>query len=153
MPRSPALTIETESGEPYLLATQENRDPWLLVLYHERKRVRKGKKYRYYSLAKKAKKEMDEKYPQDQGWEVCIVSRQVGYGPPYSKITDRQIYLQNIKGLLWCPYCRTFREFLWDPKYEVKRCPVCRCMASGFHIQVNNPSLWDKDKREREGVT
>lgn len=147
--RTAALTIDGETGEPKLLSTQINHDPWLVVLYNEALSIRKGKKEKVYSVARERADRLEEKYPKEEGYIVCVVSRQVGYGPPYSRISDRQLYDLNEQGKWWCPYCRALRKYLWDPYYGLKRCPICHIMERDFHVRKNNPIFWDSETIKR----
>jgi len=136
--RTPPLIIDRKTGEPKkLYATQENRDPWKLVIITADGR-RKGKNFRSYKKAKKAGKTWTDSHQDDS---FTVVSRQVGYGPPYSKVSPAQLLEMNARGRFWCPYCRQFREFLYAPRWRIERCEVCRIMLNDHHVIKNNPRL------------
>ena len=135
--RSDPLILDKETDEPRELAwVQTVWDPWRLIVSYEFRN--KGKLFKSYRKAKKAGAKIQKEHPE---YEVTIVSRQVGYGPPRSKVSDQVLLRMNFDGLLWCPYCRKFREFLYDPLWEKKRCPVCRISTSDHSVQVNNPGM------------
>jgi hypothetical protein len=39
---------------------------------------------------------------------------------------------------LWCPYCRKYRVFVWDSKFDVDRCPVCRITYNDYWVKKYN---------------
>lgn len=135
--RSRVFKVNKDSGEPDLLPAQQGKEPWMLVLSKGYKN--RGKRFSSYKEAKLAGATLSEKYPDH---EVTIVSRQVGYGPPWSKLPDPKLLEINLRGMLWCPYCRKLREFHLDPLWELMRCPVCRIPDHDYHVTKNNPILW-----------
>jgi len=76
--------------------------------------------------------------------EYTIVSRQVGYGPPASRISDEELMKMNERGRWWCPYCRKFRVFEWDPFWGIDRCPICRVFMNNGHVLRNNPLVVER---------
>lgn len=143
MARSRRFKIDKETGEPELWPCQQNHDPWLLVIVKDFKR--RGKKYRSFVVATAKANEVIQI---DPGADVTIVSRQCGYGPPYSKLPEKVLLAFNHDGLLWCPYCRKLREFIFSPIWGDYRCPVCSTHKDDFHVRRNNPILWMKDREE-----
>ena len=101
----------------------------------------RGKLVRRYRDAKKIIEVLKKEHPD---FEYTIVSRQVGYGPPASRLTHEYLWENNQRGRLWCPYCRKFRVFDWDPYWDVNRCPVCRIFDSNYHVLANNPLLAER---------
>jgi len=115
--------------------------PWKIVIIGITGK-RRGKVFRTYKKAKKETKRLAKRYPLQT---VTLVSRVQGYGPPRSRITDDDMWAQNRRGYYWCPYCRGFRQFLWDPRWEIEKCPVCRISIRDWHVIYNNPVLnWEK---------
>lgn len=144
MPRSRPLRLDKTTGEPkVLLPVQQNKPPWKLVVLDRKKHSRKVKLYHSYSEAKRKAAEVAEKY--GDRVEVGVVSRQTGYGPPYSKVSDGQLWQLNMKRRYWCPYCRAIRKF--PSVVGVKRCEFCQTRITDFHVIKCNPALW-LDKEE-----
>lgn len=143
MPRSDPLIIDKETGEPReLLWVQTKNDPWKLIVFDRTKRKRKEKLYASYREAKEKEEAVKEKY--GDRVETRVVSRQVGYGPPESKVTDYQIIRQNQQRKYWCPYCRLFRKFL--NFRGAKRCEFCHTRITDYHVIRCNPVFWtDKE--------
>ncbi len=131
--RTKPFRLNKETGEPNLIFTQENRDPWKLVISFDMSN--RGRNFRLYQEAKSTGARIKETHPE---YEITIVSRQAGYGPPYSKIDNGTLMRMNQQGLLWCPYCRKMREFLYNPSWQQDRCPVCRISKLDFHVKKNN---------------
>jgi len=128
----------TKKGKPTrLLPVQQGKDPWRLIVTDPNGKNR-GKTFASYKKAKKVVVKLQEKHPDS---EYTIVSRQVGYGPPRSKISDEDLIEMNSRGRYWCPYCRKFREFEVDPYFspERTRCPICHIPDSSWHVMRNNP--------------
>jgi hypothetical protein len=139
--RSEHLILNKKGNEKYPVFSQKGKDKdrWKLIVTDLDGRNR-GKKMRRYSDAKKAIAKLRAKHPD---FEYTIVSRQRGYGPP-PKVTDDYLLERNHRGEYWCPFCRKFRVFDWDPYWQCSRCPVCRIFDYNFHVLVNNPLLADK---------
>lgn len=143
--RSDPLILK--DGEPkYPMPSQLSNAPWRLVVTDEEGRNR-GKKFHSYRQAKEAVAKLRGEHPD---FEYTIVSRQISYGPPRSKITDKQLQEMNDISNYWCPYCRKFREFEWDPyalpamgttSMGTDRCPVCRIRIDDSTVVKNNPTL------------
>lgn len=139
--RSKPLKIDKATGEPKeLLPVQINHEPWKLVVLDRKKHTRKVKKYWSYKEAKEAVARLEEKY--GDRIEAHVVSRQIGYGPPYSKVTDYQIIRQNQRRRYWCPYCRKFRRFLHLPSAGCRACEFCHTRETDFHVIKCNPIFW-----------
>lgn len=143
MPRSNPLIIDKTTGEPKtLLFVQTRNEPWKVVVLDRKKHKRKVKKLWSYVEAKDLAAKLQDKY--GERVEVHVVSRQVGYGPPFSKIKDWQLLDLNQRRRFWCPYCRKIRKF---PRlYGVRRCEFCLCSENDFHFRKCNPIMWaDRD--------
>lgn len=144
MPRSEPLYLsDGEIRDP--TPAQEKYPPWLLSIKNMRTGQRRTKKFWSYQKAKKAAVKVASDYPEEEGWDIVVISRCQGYGPPYSKVSDPKLLAANEQRLWWCPYCRSFREFLWRPRTELKHCPHCRISELDFHVRRCNPILWDPD--------
>ncbi len=123
-----------------LKPSQKVYPPWRLVVVDPNGK-RRGKVFKSYKKAKKTATKLKATHPDS---EYTIVSRQIGYGPPFSKVSDEDILAMNARGRYWCPYCRKFRIFDWDPWWGAKgqdRCPVCGTPESSWHVVRNNPRL------------
>lgn len=143
--RSLPLVIDKSTGEPkYLPHTYQKYEPWKVVILDIETQQRKSKKFFSYPEAKTAAEKIQEKLGPE--YMVHVVSRQMGYGPPYSKITDAQLLRQNEMGRYWCPYCRTFRRFLYNAWREKRMCEFCQTVENDFHVIANNPTFWSSDK-------
>lgn len=139
MPRSKPLVLDKTTGEPkYLLPVQQRKPPWKLIVLDRKNHTRKVKLFHSYVEAKEKARKLEEKY--GERVEVGVVSRQVGYGPPYSKISDGQLLSLNWKRRWWCPYCRDIRRFLQIR--GAKRCEFCHTRITDFHVIKCNPALW-----------
>lgn len=149
MPRSDPLIIDRKTGEPTNLPfTKDKYEPWKVVIVDEETNVRRSKKFFSYQEGKQFAKALGEKY--EGTHTVGLVSRQVGYGPPYSKIPDQQLLRMNEEaGLWWCPYCRNFREFQYVPFLDKKWCEFCHTRETDFHVIRCNPVLWSPDVFKR----
>ena len=142
MARSEPLIIDRETGEPKNGPfTAHKYEPWKVIIVEEETNVRKSKKFFSYVEAKETAAALQEKYGETH--TVGVVSRQIGYGPPYAKVSDRQLLGQNDKGLFWCPYCRKFRAFKYVPVLEQRWCEFCHTRERDFHVRACNPLLWD----------
>ncbi len=141
LPRSRVLVLNKETEEPKdILFVQTTGKPWLLILTDDVGRNR-GKLFKTMKKARKAAKRIAKAHPD---LEVTVVSRRVGYGPPRSRVSDERLREENDRGSLWCPYCRKFRVFDWDPTWDIDKCPVCRIPINNFHVIRNNPRLsWE----------
>ena len=137
--RSDPLILNKKGRLKYPVFCQKGkkRYRWLLVITDFEGRNR-GKKVRRYDEAKAIIEQMKETHPD---YEYTIVSRQVGYGPPVSKVSDEVLEEQNERGRFWCAYCRKFRVFDEDPFWGKRLCPVCRVPDDSWHVVVNNPLL------------
>ena len=148
MARSRPLAVSKETGEPTVLPwTAHKYEPWKVVVVDVETRTRRSKKFFSYKDAKRKAKELKERI----GVEaiVAVVSRQMGYGPPHSKVSIQMLLEQNDMGNYWCPYCRNFRRFLWNAYRQRHMCEVCGCVDTDFHVIANNPIFWDRDKIDR----
>jgi len=135
--RSDPLLLDDAGNLKYPLWVQANRPDkirWRLIVTSPEGKNR-GKLVQFYSEAKRLAALFQEKYPDH---EVTIVSRQGAYGAPRSKVPDYIIMRMNEEGNTWCPFCRKFRQFLYDPYMEVKRCPVCRIPIGNIYVTKNN---------------
>lgn len=142
MPRSePLILSEGEIKDP--TPAQEKYPPWLVSVKNMRDGRRKTKKVWSYQKARKMIGVLKEQYPEDDFWDHAVISRCKGYGPPYSKVPNEKLLELNEDRIWWCPYCRTFREFLWRPQTELKHCPHCNISEADFHVLRCNPILWD----------
>lgn len=151
MPRSDPLILK--DGEPKtLLPVQENHEPWMLSVRNFKTGKRKVRKFFSYQEAREAETKAKEVFDLKDGWDVVVISRQVGYGPPHSRISDAKLLSLNEDNQWWCPYCRKFREFLWLPKDELKHCPHCEISELDFHVKRCNPILWDPDKQRSVAI-
>lgn len=143
MPRSDPLILDRETREPLpqcLPASAERHEPWKVIVLDPETQKRKSKKFFSYVEAKQAAEALKEKYGITM--QVGVVSRQTGYGPPYSKVKDQQIQEQNEMGNWWCPYCRRFRRFLYNAWRQKRLCEFCRTTETDFHVKKCNPVLW-----------
>ncbi len=141
MPRSEALILGKD-GEPVNPPfTYEKYPAWKVVVVDLTTEKRKSKKFFSYKAAREKAQELKEKFG-DRA-EVCVLSRQVGYGPPVSKVSDLKLLAANEQGYYWCPYCRKFREFPWLPGIEGKACEFCFTPEASFHVVACNPILWN----------
>ena len=148
MSRSRPLAINSETGEPvYLPASAQKYEPWKVLILDIETQERRSRKYFSYKEAKGAALRLREKM--GPSYMIGVVSRQMGYGPPYSKISDRKILAKNEEGYYWCPYCRAFRRYMWNAWREKRMCEFCQTVDTDFHVQANNPVLWDPRKIER----
>jgi hypothetical protein len=147
--RSDPLILDKETGEPkYLTDSQQRYDPWKLVVKdHGKAGKRKIKTYTSYVEAKERAAEINERY--GDRVEAHVVSRQLGYGPPYSKVSDRQMLDYNEQRIWWCPYCRKLRRFLYRPALEMKACEFCLTKETDWHVRMCNPILWEADYLKR----
>jgi hypothetical protein len=138
--RTNAIVLDRETGEPVNIPDwiiESGKHPWLVVIITD-KNKRLGKTFVSY---KEAKDWAEERATLKGVVEVTVVSKILGYGPP-SKITDEQLVEMNARGKLWCPYCRKFREFEWDPWKARVMCTTCRVSVEDFHVRRNNPKFW-----------
>lgn len=153
MPRSDPITIDRH-GEVILLAIQkppEIRLPWRLLVTDHNSGRQKSMLFAYYSEAKtRAGRILGalEDSP-DSRLDVTIVSRSVGYGPPYKKISDLQLLTLNQRKKYWCPYCRKIRQLLWLPKLQARGCIYCGITERDFHMRRCNPKFWSPAARYR----
>lgn len=136
--RSDPLILNKKGNLKYPRACQgRKKNRWRLVVT-DLDGNNRGKKFRRYRKAKQAVTGMREKHPD---FEYTIVSLQVGFGPPSSKVNDDQLLAMNHRGRYWCPYCRKFRQFDWDPFRSKDKCPICRIPLDDWHVMRNNPLL------------
>lgn len=142
--RSEPLILNKKGNLKYPKQTQKGKEKmrWRLVVTDFEGRNR-GKLFHRYSEAKIVIKALKKKHPDS---EYTIVSRQVGYGPPASKISDKYLMAMNERGRWWCPFCRKFRVFDWDPFWNVDRCPVCRAFGNSIHVIRNNPLVIERGR-------
>ena len=140
--RSEPLILKKNGNLKYPKSVQKGKDKmrWRLVVT-DFEGKNKGKKVRRYSDAKRMIETLIKKHPDS---EYTIVSRQVGYGPPASKISDEHLTAMNERGRWWCPYCRKFRVFEWDEFWNVTRCPICRVFMNNSHVIRNNPLVIER---------
>lgn len=142
MARSKPLTVSKETGEPTTLPWNAHKnEPWKVVVV-DIEGKRKSKKFFSYVEAKETAARLREKFGVEA--RVAVVSRCMGYGPPHSKVSTEMLAEQNDRGNLWCPYCRTFRRFLYNAWREREMCEVCGCVVTDFHVRANNPVFWDR---------
>jgi len=140
--RSEAIVLDKQTGEPrnipeYLI--ESGKTLWRAVILTD-KNKRLGKTFVSY---REAKKWAEEKSTAKGVVEVTVVSKIVSFGPP-SKISDNQVREMNAIGKLWCPYCRCFREYEWDPWSDRVKCPICRVSTEDCDVRRNNPKFWRK---------
>lgn len=148
MARSRPLVLSKETGEPiYLPWTHEKYEPWKVVILDIETQKRRSKRFFSYQEAKRVAAEFREKL--GPSYLVGVVSVQMGYGPPESKVSTQMLVDKNDMGDWWCPYCRTFRRFLYNAWRERRLCEFCQTVETDFHVQVNNPRFWDLKKIER----
>lgn len=147
MARSEALRFGKDGEPTNPPRTHEKWEPWKVVVVFVETNKRMSKKYFSYVEAKQRVAEFKEKYGDEI--QVGIVSRQVGYGPPESKVSDQYLLDRNNDGLYWCPYCRNFRKFNYVPALEVHWCEFCHMRRHDFHTIRCNPLLWDPDHFKR----
>ena len=138
MPRSNPLILKP-NGKHTLMFVQQGKHKlrWKLIVTDQEGRNR-GKKFHSYRQAKQVLEELKGKHPDN---EYTIVSCIVAYGPPRTMVTDDQLEEMNLRGKYWCPYCRKFREFDYDPTIEEDRCPICRTRLFEWATIRNNPVL------------
>lgn len=133
------IVIDRETGEPKNVPDwwPETKEPWKVVILLKAG-GKKGKKFRKYSEAKA----FADKFKDDERVEsVTVVSRAYAFGPP-SKITEQHLIRANMKGLTWCPYCRKFTDYLYDPYTELKRCVICSVSDRNNTVRQCNPRYW-----------
>jgi len=148
MPRSDPLIIDGETGEPTNLPfTALTHEPWKVLVVDLETNQRRSKKFFSYVEAKQAAADLSEKYRDTH--KVGVVSRQVGYGPPYSKVSDEKLLQANENGYWWCPYCRAFRDFHFVPYLDQRWCEFCHTREKDFHVARCNPILWSPDHLKR----
>ncbi len=141
MPRSEPLMLGKD-GEPVNPPfTHEKYEAWKVVIVDQGTGKRRSKKFFSYVKAKAKVKELEEKFGEMA--EIGIISRQLGYGPPESKIDDSHLLRLNEQGYYWCPYCRKFREFPYLPWKEARSCEFCFTPDHSFHVVACNPTLWN----------
>lgn len=147
--RSAALLIDPATGEPkHLTPSQMIYPPWKVLVWLKGPNTRKSKKFWSYKEAKETAARLQERF--GEAAEVHVVSRQLGYGPPHSKVSDRQLLDANYQGQWWCPYCRKFRRFHYLPAIEMKVCEFCRVRETDWHVHMCNPVLWSSDYLARQ---
>lgn len=150
MARSYPLVIEKETGEPryYPNSTTHLRYPaWKILILDTETEQRRSKKFFSYQEAKSAVSHFKEKL--GPTYLIGVVSIQRGFGPPYSKVSDKALLAKNEMGYIWCPYCRTFRSFMYNAWREKKLCEFCQIVEDDFHVIANNPIFWSTEKIER----
>lgn len=121
--------------------TYEKYEAWKVVVVDQDTEKRRSKKFFSYVEAKAKAKELKEKFG-DRA-EVGVISRQLGYGPPVSKIDDSRLLRLNEQGYFWCPYCRRLREFPYLPWRDARSCEFCFTPDHSFHVVACNPTLWN----------
>lgn len=142
MSRSDPLIIDKETGEPINPPfTHEKYEAWKVLIVNNATGKRQAKKFFSYVEARATAKRLQEKYGERA--TVGVVSRQLGYGPPESRVPDEMLLKANNSGKYWCPYCRTWREFHYVPALEVRWCEFCQMPEHDFHTRRCNPLLWD----------
>ena len=140
MPRSDPLILGKD-GEPINPPiTFERYEPWKVVVIDTATDKRRTKKFFSYVGAKRMVAELEEKFG-DRAL-VGVVSRQLGYGPPHSRVPDQMILDANDRGKYWCPYCRKFKEYPYLPWKDEYSCEFCHTRISDFHVIRCNPLLW-----------
>ena len=145
MTRSRPLVLDKETREPIYLPWSHDRHPnWKVLILDIETDKRKSKTFFLYQEAKRVADRFREEL--GPGFMVGVVSVAMGYGPPHSKITDKQLLDQNEMGNYWCPYCRAFRRFLYNAWRERRMCEFCQCVETDFHVIANNPTFWSSDK-------
>lgn len=140
MARSRPLVLD-KKGRPTVEANTQ-KPKWKLIIKDRETGKRSQKIYKSYKKARKQANWITQ-YHGDK-FEACVVSRSMGYGPPYSKVTDKQLLAQNENGKYWCPYCRKFRSFLWSPRMEARLCEFCHIPDTEWHVHMCNPILWER---------
>ena len=75
-----------------------------------------------------------EQLLQGQG-KVYLISRTVAFKPKGEK---------PHKHRYWCPYCNSWRIFLWDETFCLNRCSICGISDSDYYVRKYN-GLWDKE--------
>lgn len=153
MPRSDPMILSRD-GEVRLLQIQkppERRLPWKLLVTDNRSGGQKSLLFAYYGDAKsRAGRILGalEDSP-DSRLDVTIVSRSVGYGPPYKRFTDLQLLELNHRKKYWCPYCRKIRQLLWLPRMRARGCIYCSMTEHDFHMRRCNPRFWSAAAQHR----
>jgi hypothetical protein len=76
---------------------------------------------------------------------ATLLCRNVGFPPPAEYPMDRY----NLKGAVWCPYCRELRKFkktngfyvddIYYPQVNMQ-CPVCGITTENYYVQKYNPA-------------
>ena len=121
--------------------TYEKYEPWKVVIKDTETETIRSRKYFSYKEAKARVSSLRDEYGERA--EVGLVSRQIGYGPPYSKVSNNRLLEANESGLYWCPYCRQFRDFPYYPYKEESCCEFCLTRERDFHVKACNPLLWN----------
>lgn len=148
MARSKPLVLDKETREPTVLPwTSDKYEPWKVLIMDIETREKRSKKFFSYQEAKKKASELREKLGPE--YMIGVVSRQMGYGPPHSKVSDEMLVERNDLGYFWCPYCRNFRTFYYNAWRERHLCEFCGCVDTDFHVQANNPIFWSREKVDR----
>ncbi len=141
MPRSEPLVLGKDGEPTNPPFTYEKYESWKVVVVDQETEKRRSKKFFSYVEAQEKAVELRERFG-DRA-EVGIVSRQVGYGPPASKVSDEKLLTANERGYYWCPYCRKFRDFPYFPSSEGRACEFCFTPEQSFHVVACNPTLWN----------
>ncbi len=141
MPRSEPLVLGKDGEPANPPITYERYPAWKVVVKDVEREITRSKKFFSYKEARESAAYVIGKY--GERVQVAVVSRQVGYGPPVSKVSDLKLLKANEQGYYWCPYCRKFREFPWLPSIEGKACEFCFTPENSFHVVACNPTLWN----------
>jgi len=150
VPRSDPLVLDRETKEPLekcLPWTYKKYEPWKVVIVNTETSQRRSKKFFLYQEARSTAAKYTEKL--GDGHQVGVVSRQMGYGPPYSRVSDQQLLQANEQGLWWCPYCRAYRGYNFVPFLGQRWCEFCHTREADFHVVRCNPVLWSPDHLKR----
>ncbi len=148
MPRSDPLIIGKDGEPTNPPFTYEKYEAWKVVVIDNATDKRRTKKFFSYAEAKEKAKELEERLGERA--RVGVVSRQIGYGPPHSRVSNAMLRDANDRGKYWCPYCRNFRYFQYLPYRDLKACEFCLMPEMDFHVVRCNPLLWSPDAYVRE---
>lgn len=145
--RSDPLVLgkDGEPNEASRAITWEKYPAWKIIVLDLETWKRKTRKEFSYKRAREVATRLNEQFQETgQTSTAFVVSRQRGYGPPYSKVSDDDLYERNTMGDWWCPYCRQFRKFNYHAYIGMRICSFCTTRESDFHVKKCNPILWNR---------
>jgi hypothetical protein len=89
---------------------------------------------------------------------ATLLCRNVGFPPPAEYPMDKY----NLKGAVWCPYCRELRKFkktngfyvddIYYPQVNMQ-CPVCGITTENYYVQKYNPAYGGHTNGQQQGRT